>query len=211
MPGLTFDSLTSDILLLKNLLLENSNRIYSCMSEDELNEYEESYDIRLPDDYRIFLMCVGSGMNYGPCEEGLLKFGRMPFLYPRDFKQVSRHISDTFPFIEDSMHNHIHGVGGYIPLGTASCSNGYYWILICEGYCRGEVWIVSLSGRFMPCLPRMTFIQWLTDWIKGGNSFNKCLRSLYHPSETATNHPTFVRAAWVRRGAIGSIDRDMLV
>lgn len=58
--------------------------------------------------------------------------------------------------------------GGYITLGTSFNSHDHFWILICEGSCRGEVWIVTWHGSFYPCTPRMTFKDWLVDWIDHG-------------------------------------------
>jgi hypothetical protein len=59
-------------------------------------------------------------------------------------------------------------IGGYITLGTSMNSLNHFWILICEGKCRGEVWIVTWQGNFYPCTPRMTFKDWLVDWIEFG-------------------------------------------
>lgn len=59
-------------------------------------------------------------------------------------------------------------IGGYITLGTSMNSLDHFWILICEGNCRGEVWIVTWQGDFYPCTPRMAFKDWLVDWIEFG-------------------------------------------
>ncbi|KAL9553248.1 hypothetical protein MBANPS3_003384 [Mucor bainieri] len=84
-------------------------------------------------------------------------------------------------------------VGGYITLGTSLNSHDHFWILICEGSCRGEVWIVTWHGNFYPCTPRMTFKDWLLDWIDGSGW--KIERSLsnthgYPNTSTALDHST---------------------
>lgn len=116
-------------------------------------------------------------------------------------------------------------IGGYITLGTSLNSHDHFWILICEGNCRGEVWIVTWHGNFYPCTPRMTFKDWLIDWIDYGGY--KAERSLinthgYPNSSTALDHeqeeegeqqqqqqqetvvvvePVHRPALWARRGA----------
>lgn len=70
-------------------------------------------------------------------------------------------------YLETAQARH-RNIGGYITLGTSINSLDHFWILICEGNCRGEVWIVTWQGNFYPCTPRMTFKDWLVDWIEYG-------------------------------------------
>ncbi|GAN04572.1 hypothetical protein MAM1_0067d04033 [Mucor ambiguus] len=81
-------------------------------------------------------------------------------------------------------------VGGYITLGTSLNSHEHFWILICEGNCRGEVWIVTWHGNFYPCTPRMTFKDWLIDWIDcGGHKSERSLINTHgYPNSSTTLH-----------------------
>lgn len=66
-------------------------------------------------------------------------------------------------------------VGGYLILGTLAQDRQYFWILICGGACRGEVWIMNIHGFYYPTSRRLKFYQWIEDWLLGGNKINASL------------------------------------
>lgn len=160
---------------------------------------------RFPADYRTYLLDIGNGigMGEGPCREGILPFGRTPFGYPLGFTELVKNIRKPFPFNEENKvlgnNNTIQlaeeeediivrreqpsqlknrDIGGYLTIGTSTRSYDHFWILICEGDCRGEVWIVTWWGSFFPCTPRMTFRDWLKDWVEdGGHKLEQSLQN----------------------------------
>lgn len=141
--------------------------------------YLSSLNKRFPAEYRAFLLEVGNGimMGDGPCREGILRLGKTPVDYLLEFPEILSNLTKQFPYeyskyeeyegidIHDPHHPH-KGIGGYIILGTALNSYKHYWILICNGICRGEVWIVTCEGGFFPCTPRLSFKDWLQDWAE---------------------------------------------
>lgn len=158
---------------------------------------------RFPADYRTYLLEIGDGigMGEGPCREGVLPFGRTPFGYPLGFSELVTNIRKPFPYEEQReiveeeeedivirrehpSHLKSKEIGGYLTIGTSTRSYDHFWILICEGDCRGEVWIVTWWGSFFPCTPRMTFKDWLKDWVEEGGC--KLEQSL----QNTKNYPT---------------------
>lgn len=141
-------------------------------------------------------------MGEGPCREGILPFGRTPFGYPLAFSEILKNIRKPFPYNEERVaededirrehpsHLKNKEIGGYLTLGTSTRSYDHFWILVCEGDCRGEVWIVTWWGSFFPCTPRMTFKDWLKDWIEdGGCKAEQSLQNTknYHTSNIPGN------------------------
>jgi hypothetical protein len=80
-------------------------------------------------------------------------------------------------------HNGTMTVGGYLILGTLAQDRQYFWILICGGACRGEVWIMNKHGFYFPTSRRLKFYEWMEDWLLGGDKINASLWAcgLYDP------------------------------
>ncbi|SAM05336.1 hypothetical protein [Absidia glauca] len=80
-------------------------------------------------------------------------------------------------------HNDTMTVGGYLILGTLAQDRQYFWILICGGACRGEVWIMNKHGFYFPTSRRLKFYEWVEDWLLGGDKINASLWAcgLYDP------------------------------
>jgi hypothetical protein len=127
--------------------------------------------VRLPDDYRRFLIIVGNG-GAGPPHYGMLALGAIEKGYWRDPDRVARELSMPFFFTErwvwddgevdddelDDLHH------GLLPLGTEGC--GEDWMLVVTGADRGRVWNVGDLG-ISPCEPPRDFLGWFEDWLEG--------------------------------------------
>ncbi|KAI8968337.1 hypothetical protein BDF20DRAFT_916877 [Mycotypha africana] len=165
----------------------------------------------------MFLLEIGDGVRRGdgPCREGILSLGETPLGFPLRFTDIIKNLKKPFPYESkhaiqsreseqnDSQRSSLkHSrIGGYVTLGTTTKSYDYFWILICEGFCRGEVWIATWSGEFFPCTPRMTFKDWLQDWVQ--NDGQKLRLSLMN-----TGSPYFVEAGEEDSSDDEAVDRD---
>ncbi|KAI8888793.1 hypothetical protein K501DRAFT_209633 [Backusella circina FSU 941] len=214
MPGLSTDQLVREMRQLKYDVESKDIDLGNCMEHRKLHSLERQYEIRLPEDYRIYLTEIGNGMNKGPCREGILAFGKSPENYPLYYSLPI--LSEAFPFSnrEEGLEPSSSRIGGYLTLGTTKGSNEHFWILICEGQCRGEIWIASWQGDFYPCTPRMRFSEWLFDWLSDGFKIDDTLSSCECYPQTDVLEPpseftsTF-RRLWDRRGAFDSLSRFM--
>jgi len=144
--------------------------------DGEIAAFEAKHSIRLPEDYREFLLSVG-GHGNGPPEYGLLALGEVKGGHVPDYLKdgYGDLLARPFPLSEawvweveqdspelatrlESTHQ------GCLALGHDGC--GMYWLLVVSGTCRGEIWQASGEG-ICPCDPRLTFAQWYLKWLKG--------------------------------------------
>ncbi|KAI8380272.1 hypothetical protein BD560DRAFT_432131 [Blakeslea trispora] len=217
MPGLTFESIVCEMRLLKNEILDKEIDLEPCVKANELVEFERTNLIRFPADYRIFLLEVGNGVEsdwLGPCREGILSFGKTPFGYPLRFSDLLKNLGKAFPYTqkhiveetEEQQDTRITNrprhreIGGYVTLGTSIRSYSHFWILICEGESRGEVWIATWHGSFFPCTPRMSFRDWLMDWLQNNGDLME--QSLMYTQR----YPQSISFYSLRRDAEGEED-----
>jgi len=148
----------------------------SCLSEDEIGLFETQHSIKLPDQYRKFLLEVGNGGIGPPFINGLAKLGEVA----SDMHESQKHnwsrlpnIANPFPFTEGWCWEHqpksdqgpLEQVDhGSIYLGNDGC--GQYWHLIVSGAERGNIWQLTGEG-ITPTIPKRTFLQWYSDWLDG--------------------------------------------
>lgn len=162
----------------------------------------------------MYLLELANGIrgNIGPCREGILPFGETPIGYPLDFSAITYNLNRPFPYKEQVLFNdeeakkhasRYEKVGGYIVLGTCLNSNDSYWILVCEGRCRGQVWIVNWSVGLFPCYGSLSYREWLNDWVENdGRTVYAMLCSLplcFEEDEEDTPVNYYTRR---RRGAV---------
>lgn len=142
--------------------------------------------IRFPGEYRMYLITIGDGIQDSSGLH-LVSFRQTPLGYPMDFSIMVNYLHLSFPFEEqvlfDYQDNKQSGIpqksdiGGYIPLGPCFNSKESYWILICEGEQRGQVWVVHWEVGLFPC--HMTFLEWLKDWVENeGRTLQDRVREL---------------------------------
>src|SRR5262249_31592612 len=113
----------------------NGLRFSAPLTETDVATFEKSSDLRLPGDYREFLLQIGNGGD-GPPAYGLCALGEVP----SDFDAPSPDLSKPFPFtkpwiwedgdISDEGSNADVNCGVLI-LGTDGCAQ--YWALVVRG------------------------------------------------------------------------------
>jgi len=149
------------------------------IAESELQEFEASHGIYLPEGYREYLLRIGNGGEGPPCY-GLDQLGQsaddMPEGQSKEWTELP-HIRDPFPFthywIWDEGQETDEGTIDQITHGSIYVGNdgcGAYWHLITTGSERGNVWMISGEG-IQPTCPKRDFLTWFEDWLDGKDSF----------------------------------------
>lgn len=114
------------------------------VTESTVAAFEKAQRIRLPEDYRAFLLAVGEGAA-GP-DYGLLTLeGAL-----EERGKTIYDLADEFPAPESTRDHLDFSVGGILPIQYSGCS--YFSGLITTGPCRGQVWS-SVEDRpgWVPC------------------------------------------------------------
>lgn len=146
------------------------------MKEGQIKAFEQRHGIRLPEDYRLFLMKVGNG-GEGPPYYGLLSLGEVPERYDRSAADVLKNLHKPFPLTtywvwedEQEQKPELHEAinHGNLVLGTDGCA--MYWLLIITGPEHGQIWPRADVG-IQPCAPRGEFLSWYEYWLDGGNDW----------------------------------------
>ncbi len=145
------------------------------LDEERVAAFEGNAGIRLPEEFRRFLLEVsagGAGPGYGlSVAESLDEPGehlRSPFpLDPADGREVvdaRRSGRDTGAFVEADPRSR----EGVLELSHGGC--GWYTALVLEGPMRGEVWTV---GDFGWCPQHdadtgdaLSFLDWIERWLR---------------------------------------------
>lgn len=143
------------------------------MPEDEIRKFEEEHSLRLPEDYRWFLLRVG-GCCVGPPNTGL-----MPLDLPWNLLGVRQtswpyypKLGKPFPFTQtwvweedepplETMLGEIEA--GSLYLGSDGCTQEYR--LIVAGSESGNLWEFTQFGIYAGD-PRRTFLEWFLEWAE---------------------------------------------
>lgn len=138
-------------------------RLGPCLTEKQIQQFEQRHRITLPQEYRAFLLHVGNGgagPYYGllPLESSVVSeegdFLTRPFPYsnwwngmtpPNWWNVVSeqREPAQFDPFREEEYFADIH-VQGALRLAHEGC--GYYRLLVVSGPERGHIWSDERAG-----------------------------------------------------------------
>jgi hypothetical protein len=165
------DEIDRRLDVVKRRLAERGLEMKPPLAEAEVAAFEKRAGVRLPDDYRRFLIIVGNG-GAGPPEYGLEALGQVPSDYHRKAEHVVRQLALPFIYTErwiweddDPSEDALGAVDrGTLVLGTDGC--GLYWTLIVTGAARGQVWSQADVG-ISPCEPPREFLGWFEDWLEG--------------------------------------------
>ena len=161
----------------------------SCLTEETLQSFENTFDFTLPIDYRNFLTQIGnggSGPSYGllPLKDWNIelemvddKFLSIDFPHldewnlVQDFKSNDEDYteSEEFQKWEEEYFSNKH-VTGSIRICHYGCA--IYYLLIVTGKNAGQIWIddrANDNGIF-PAISkatkrRLTFIEWYDEWL----------------------------------------------
>ena len=142
------------------------------LAEPDLVRFEQEHSIRLPEDYRWFLMDVGS-CCVGPPHGGLLPLDAPWNLWGEaEDWSIRPSLSKPFSFVqthvwgpnEPSWNYWIENVwSGCLFLGSDGCVQGY--LLVLAGAERGHVWEFTQFGVYTT-EPRLTFLSWFVRWAQ---------------------------------------------
>lgn len=128
--------------------------IFDTVSEKEIESFENKYDVRLPEEYRIFLMHFGAG---GPGPD----YG----IY--DFRKINPHnVSERFTLTESTEwpeddDNAIYKLPGLLNISTSGCAID--WYLEVNGPQLGTMWVDSGPG--LELTKTESFSAWYTTWL----------------------------------------------
>jgi hypothetical protein len=163
------------ILRIKHRITALAKRLSPSLTENEVAEFESKHAVKLPEEYRRFLLEVGNG-GYGPPSYELAPLGSGPvssYKPETEYWERLPDIAKPFPFTkpwvweggdesdEGSREQVSHGS---IFIGTDGC--GMDWHLIVTGPERGSIWQICGEGM-QPTNPRRHFLKWYSDWLDG--------------------------------------------
>jgi hypothetical protein len=152
-------------------------RLNPCLTEPLIMQFEQQYQIALPEDYRRFLTQVGNG-GAGPY------YGILPLEQSVQLDEP-RFLTKPFPHVtawnlEDSSlsseeYENEYFRDEYIQGSLHVCHEGcgYYILLVVVGHERGNLWFDGRAsdGGVMPIAnattgaPRTRFLEWYEAWL----------------------------------------------
>lgn len=171
--------MNEQIARIKVKLKDRVSQLNPRLKVAEVEEFERLHGVKLPREYREFIIHIGNG-GIGPPDYGMYALGTTETQlqqFRRPEKQDLSRIGEPFPFTkfwvwengETSYEGNDSQVSnGSILLGTDGC--GMDWQLIVTGPDRGIPWMISSEG-IQPVCPKRTFLQWYEDWLDGLDSF----------------------------------------
>jgi hypothetical protein len=151
----------------------SKDRLQPPLEGATVREFENKYSIRLPDDYRRFLILVGNGGQIGPTY-GLLPLGHVPAHWsstldysrqlPRTSSLESEWVWEDDPggLTEEQSEQVENGV---LLLGEEGC--GARWCLIVNGKAYGQVWL--FTGEGVAPVQADGFEGWLEKRLSGSD------------------------------------------
>ena len=163
----------------KRKVVAKQLRLGCCLTEPEIEQFEQRHRIRLPDAYRLFLLHIGNGGD-GPPHYGLVP---LHLTVPADSGFGEALAPDEpFPLAgtwvweyeidwEKEPPDKLRAVFrcGHLFLGTDGC--GMDWILVVVGAERGHVWQRTGAGA-SPGRPRRDFLDWYEYWLDSGDDWD---------------------------------------
>lgn len=147
-----------------------------CLSEEEVAEIERRFNIRLPEEYRQFLLHIGGGIDTdndaryyleSPSEKEKYFYQlNKPFLFKNSWE---RQYDDEGEPLEPDI-DYQTSFQGAIILEAQGC--GVFHLLVVSGEAYGQVWVHDMVNSVM-VYPieedgvRCNFIRWYQMWTKG--------------------------------------------
>jgi hypothetical protein len=135
------------------------------LTEAQISEFEDSHGVRLPEEFRQFLACIGHG-GYGPAY-GLLPMKR----WVRQQTGMGQ-LAESFPIVPDlvipqgpaEQGEFTGSFSGTITLVYRGCSD--FTLLVVTGPGRGRLVEVNDEGFFAPCFHTDSdFLSWYERWL----------------------------------------------
>jgi hypothetical protein len=127
------------------------------LSLAEVQDFEQQYQVKLPDDYRAFICQIGNG-GAGPYY-GLLPLVQGAGILERPYPWTEPIQLDD----EQELDAWLDEYPGIIQLSHHGC--GYYDFLVVHGEAVGTVWSdwTAAGGALEPCAS--SFLEWYTNWV----------------------------------------------
>ena len=152
-------------------------RLYPCLTELEVREFEQEHGVTLPEDYRRFVLEIGdggAGPNYGLHRLQSPRRSIPPLLsQPWPHRTEWNLKSDQFGSIQEfnleyEREEHTQGA-----LAISEMGCGYNILLVVSGEERGTIWqdLRAGDGGILPMQNiksdsnRMSFSEWYEDWL----------------------------------------------
>lgn len=168
-------SMDERIERIRRKIAANGKDLNGCLDPEQVEAFEERHGIRLPEEYREFLLKVGNG-GEGPPYYGVPRLGEAA----RDMGKAEvafwtnlPRIQEPFPFTKswvwENGEEPDEGTGEQVGCGSIYVGNdgcGQYWHLIVTGPGRGMLWQFSGEG-IQPTDPPRDFLRWYEDWLDG--------------------------------------------
>ena len=165
---------------IKQEISMHSIKLNSPLSQHAVEDFEASYNIRLPEAYRRFLLEVGDGGD-GPPYYALVRLAdAVRGQYERNPQTDERErfrpdlpfpITDNWVWVdqeieEDDRTRSTVSEHGHLFLGTDGC--GIDWIIIITGEERGNVWYRDEYCALKTDISRRDFLGWYEYWLDCG-------------------------------------------
>lgn len=153
--------------------MDHEYRLNDPLDEGEVAEFERTYSVSLPEQYRSFLLTVGNG-GCGP-SYGIGRLGHLDGM-PLHDDELQR-LAGDFPHTDEWKPDDTsegdwdlyYAMPGYLRIGEIGCA--CWWTLIVSGPARGQVWEDGVGGgqSLRPVVDsvgkRMNFRDWWLGWL----------------------------------------------
>src|SRR5258708_4128540 len=141
--------------------------LYPPLNEEQVRAFEAKHEVKLPEEYREFLITAGNGgAARSVLPRDLFRLGE-----ESEYKGLLSLLNHPFPHTQTYQLEHyaVSEIQGTIPLLHEGC--GYHYNLVVSGQERGNVWLVDFCSNDMvtPILgevdnERVGFFEWLGWW-----------------------------------------------
>ena len=138
------------------------------ISTDEVKSIEKKYNFTLPEQYRVFITCLGNGGTLPYQSEDTVEL--LPFADKKEYSTLSHPFpfENSYEWSEDINYSVDDPVdvsryeqaykNGHIVLVDNPYEDGFSWILVVTGIRSGEVWLRDGDGFLR--LANCSFLNW---------------------------------------------------
>ena len=150
-------------------------RVYPTLDEDSVDQFERRHNIRLPEDYRAFLLNIGNGgagpyCGILPLEQWNLATGDLAARVPRPMKgflsslsPLNKRAALQSEWTSELAPYEWHPFQGAITLNHQGST--FYTLLIVAGESRGRIVYVDTAGQPPYFVRNTDFLGWYERWL----------------------------------------------